>query len=114
MAGATKQIAKQRIHILFDLAEKIYTFNPQLAQRYIETARKIAMSARLNLPSIHSRRICKKCNTLLIPGKNSRVRIKPRRKPHIVITCLNCGNKKRIPLNPPKNERLNRRITEIE
>jgi ribonuclease P protein subunit RPR2 len=33
-----------------------------------------------------------------LPGTNCRVRIKQRRQPHIVITCLNCGHQKRIPL----------------
>ncbi len=100
MSGNTKQIAKQRIQVLFELAENICKTNPQLAQRYIEMARKIAMSARLSLPTAYTRRICKKCNSLLIPGESSRVRIKPRREPHVVVTCLSCGNQKRIPLKP--------------
>ncbi|NLE05849.1 MAG: ribonuclease P [Crenarchaeota archaeon] len=107
MSSETKQIAKQRINVLFELAEANYKTNPQIARRYIEIARKIAMSARLGLPTIYTRKICKKCHSFLFPGETSRVRTKSRREPHIVITCLNCGNQKRIPLKPKlklKNE----------
>jgi ribonuclease P protein subunit RPR2 len=99
LSGDTKQIAKQRVRILFELAEANCKNNPALATRYVETARRIAMSARLGLPTVYTRRICKKCHSLLVPGQNSRVRIKSRREPHIVVTCFNCGNQKRIPLN---------------
>ncbi len=113
MSGVTKQIARQRVQVLFELAETMHKINPQLARRYVELARKIAMSARLGLPTDYTRRICKECNTLLVPGESSRVRIRPRREPHVIVTCLNCGNQKRIPLkNKPKKVRQEQ--TEIE
>lgn len=92
-----KQIAKQRIQTLFEQATLIHKTNPQLAQRYIAMARKIAMAARLCLPAVYKRQICKKCNALLVPGETSRVRLKSKREPHVVITCLNCGSQTRIP-----------------
>ena len=105
MDSTTKQIAKQRIQVLFQQAQSIYKTNPQLAHRNIEIARKIAMSARLSLPKVYTRQICKNCNSLLVPGENSRVRIKPKREPHVVVTCLNCGNQTRIPLKIKKQEK---------
>jgi ribonuclease P protein subunit RPR2 len=96
--STAKQIAKQRIAILFEQATQQRRTNPQLAQSYIGTARKIAMAARVRLPQRYRRQICKTCNTLLVPGETSRVRVRPKREPHIVITCLNCGNQIRIPL----------------
>jgi len=100
--GTTKEIARQSVQVLFELAETTRKTNPQVVQRYIETARKIAMSARLCLPAAYTRQICKECNSLLIPGETSRVRIKPRREPHMVITCLKCGHQTRLPLKTKK------------
>lgn len=109
MNSTVKQIAKQRIQILFQQAERTYKENPQLSQRYIQIARKIAMSARMRLPHGFKRRICKKCSSFLVPGQNSRVRIKSKRETHLVVTCLNCGNQTRIPLQNKLKEK-----TEIE
>ncbi len=105
MDSTTKQIAKQRIQVLFQQARDIHKIDPHLAQRNIETVRKIAMSARLSLPKVYARQICKKCNSLLVPGESSRVRIKSKREPHVVVTCLKCGNKTRTPIRIKKLEK---------
>jgi ribonuclease P protein subunit RPR2 len=107
--STTKQIARRRVQILFQQATQIYRQNPELAKNYLLSAKKIAMSSRMRLPVIYRRRICKNCNTLLVPGESSRVRTKPAREPHIVITCLKCGSQKRIPLRAKSKEK-----TEIE
>ena len=107
--STTKQIARQRIQVLFQQATFTYKTNPKMAQSYIGTARKIGMAARVRLPTAYKRQICKDCDTLLVPGETSRVRIKPRRQPHIVVTCLNCGSLTRIPLKAKNKEK-----TEIE
>jgi len=104
MNFTTKQIAKQRIEVLFQQAEETRRENPQLASRYVETARKIAMAAKIRFPTKYKRRICKNCNALLVPGNNCRVRIKQRREPHVVITCLNCGCQTRMLLRKKKGE----------
>jgi ribonuclease P protein subunit RPR2 len=109
MNGAAKQLARQRVQILFQQAKNTYKANPALASRYVETARKIAMSARIRLPTVYKRQVCRSCNAFLVPGETSRVRIKPRREPHIVITCLKCGSQTRIPLKVKSKEK-----TEIE
>jgi ribonuclease P protein subunit RPR2 len=107
MDSTTKQIAKHRIQILFQQAEEAYRENPQLASRYIEVARKIAMAAKIRLPTHYKRRICRNCNALLVLGENCRVRVKQRREPHLVVTCLDCGHQMRVLLRKKKgvNER---------
>jgi len=102
MDSTTKQIAKYGIRVLFQRAEKTRKENPRLASRYVETARKIAMAAKIRLPTRYKRRICKNCNTLLVPGDNCRLRIKQKREPHLVITCLNCGYQTRVLLRKKK------------
>ena len=93
-----KQIAKQRIQKLFDEAKKVGRSDPKLAAGYVKSARRIAMAARIRLPVDFRRETCKSCNALLVQGYNCRVRVKQKREPHVVITCLNCGNQTRIML----------------
>jgi len=100
-----KLIARQRIQILFEQAKQVCKTNPQLAMHYIKSARKIAMAAKIRLPAEFKRETCKNCNTLLVYGYNCRVRIKQNREPHIVITCLNCGNSTRIMLTKKKEQK---------
>ena len=104
MKSTAKQIAKQRVQVLFQQAKSVYRNNPQLCSRYIATARKIAMAAKIRLPTTYKRQICKNCNMLLVLGDNCRVRIKQKREPHIVITCLNCGRKTRILLRKKREK----------
>lgn len=105
MNATTKQIAIQRIQILFQQATQTYKKNPEQAQNYLLTAKKIAMAARVRLPAGYKRRVCKNCSNLLVPGKSSRVRIKSKREPHIAVTCLVCGTTMRLPLKPKTKEK---------
>ena len=98
MDATTKRIALQRIRTLFHLAREAIHEDPELAQRYVDIARKVAMAARVRLPREYRRQVCRHCKSLILPGVNCRVRIKQRKDPHLVITCLNCGKQMRIPL----------------
>jgi ribonuclease P protein subunit RPR2 len=96
--GSIKDIARQRIEILFTQAKTIVDANPKLAAQYIGSARKIAMAAKIRLPLQFRRETCKECNVLFMHGVNCRVRVKQKREPHIVVTCLNCGKQTRYML----------------
>ncbi len=100
-----KQIARQRIQILFEQAKKIGGTNPKLAMQYVASARRIAMAAKTRLPIEFRRETCKECNTLFVQGVNCRVRIKQKREPHVVVTCLNCGNQTRILLKKKREQK---------
>ncbi|RLI07699.1 ribonuclease P [Candidatus Bathyarchaeota archaeon] len=93
-----REIALERIRILFRLADEVFHQNPERAQRYVDLARRIAMRVRIHLPRDLRRRICRRCKGFLVPGVNCRVRIRQRREPHVAITCLRCGAIMRIPL----------------
>jgi len=101
--SSIKQIALQRVHVLFGLAKQVAQENPELAQRYVRLARKIVMRARLRLPREYRFLVCRKCKSFILPGVNCRTRIQPRREPHMVITCLMCGGVNRIPIKGRKN-----------
>ncbi|MEM2026461.1 MAG: ribonuclease P [Candidatus Bathyarchaeia archaeon] len=91
-------IALNRIKRLFNLAIEAFNERPDLSQRYVEIARKIAMRARIHLPKEYHLLICRRCKKFIFPGISSRIRLQPRREPHIVITCLYCGGYMRIPV----------------
>ena len=92
------KIPEERIRTLFKQAEITYPTDPQRAQRYIDLARKIGTRNRTHLPRDLRRRVCRSCKAYLVPGANSRTRIRQRREPHVAITCLGCGHVTRIPL----------------
>ncbi|MDR1992410.1 MAG: ribonuclease P [Nitrososphaerota archaeon] len=93
-----KQLARQRIDILFGQAKSIVHANPKLAAMYVLSARKIAMAARIHLPLTFRRETCRACSALFVHGVNCRVRVKQKREPHVVVTCLNCGKQTRYML----------------
>ena len=98
MDKSEKAIALRRIRRLFQLALKVVKEEPDLADRYAELARRIAMRARVKIPPEYKRLICKRCKRFIVPGLTCRVRLQPRREPHIAITCLRCGGIYRIPI----------------
>jgi ribonuclease P protein subunit RPR2 len=104
MDAAAKRIAKQRIQTLFRLAIETHKEDPELAQRYVDIARRVAMAAKVRLPTEYRRLVCRHCKSFILPGVSCRVRIKQRREPHVVITCLKCGGYMRIPLRGRKSE----------
>jgi ribonuclease P protein subunit RPR2 len=101
---SNKQIALERVHRLFHLAKNIIHEDPDLAQRYVRIARRVAMRTRLKLPKEYRRFICRKCKSFILPGVNCRVRIQQRRETHMVITCLICGKPARFPLRGEKKQ----------
>ena len=90
--GEQIQIAKERIAILFSLAEKEFPKHPELSNRYVEIARKINMKFNVPIPGNLKKRFCKECKNYIVYGRNARVRLNSERK-YVLITCLNCGNK---------------------
>lgn len=102
---SVRQVARQRIQTLFDEAKNIGKSDPKLAAQYVKSARRIAMAARIRLPVDFKRQSCRSCNALLVQGYNCRVRVKQKRQPHVVITCLNCGKQTRIMLSKRKEQK---------
>jgi ribonuclease P protein subunit RPR2 len=101
-----KQIARQRIQILFERARKVCKSDSKLTLQYVASARKIAMAAKICLPVEFRRETCKECNSLFVYGVNCRVRIRQKREPHVVVTCLNCGNQSRILLRKKRENNV--------
>ena len=93
--GPQRELARERIRILFQQAEKEFSMDKALAHRDVILARKIAMKLKVKIPSEFKRRFCKHCYRYLQPGVNSRVRT---RAGKVVISCLECKKFMRIPV----------------
>ena len=94
----SKKIALYRISFLFKMARDSFDRAPELAQRYVNLARKIGMRYKVNLPKEYRWKICHNCKSYLHPGRTCRVRFQSKRESHIVITCFTCGKINRRPL----------------
>ena len=68
------------------------------------------MKARVRLPPEYKRLVCKRCKRFIVPGLTCRVRLQPRREPHIAITCLRCGGIYRIPIKGRRGRRKARKL----
>ncbi|HDJ38758.1 MAG TPA: ribonuclease P [Methanosarcinales archaeon] len=101
-----KEIARQQIERLFELAEMVSRTRPLLSDRYIHLAKRIGMRNRVRIPTHLKRRMCKHCGKYLIPGRTCRVRLNGT---CVVVTCLACNKQTRYPYyrrqNPP-NDRI--------
>ena len=89
--GFLKELAKERANILIETVLKTSKDDMELAERQASMARKICMKFNVRLPYDKKQIYCKGCKKLIIPGKNSRVRLgfKPKA---LKITCLRCGH----------------------
>ncbi|KAI8494968.1 Ribonuclease P protein subunit p21 [Branchiostoma belcheri] len=83
----------QRMNFLYQMAHTVMSTNPnnvQLARFYTSTLKKVSKtSVQRQDPSV-KRTICKRCDSLLIPGVTATVRIRAKREKHVVVTCLEC------------------------
>lgn len=92
------QIAKERIVLLMQQADRAALGGDvELADRYVDMARRIGMRYNVRVTSAFRRRFCRACYGYLHPGVTARTRLSRGR---VVTTCLRCGHVSRIPLEP--------------
>lgn len=99
-----RDIAKERMDILFTLAVKEFSQNPSRSHRYVELARNISKKYNTKIPQKWSRSYCKNCYKFLCPGKNFQVRLV---SSEVHIKCYECNNVMIIPYK--KEKKLKRR-----
>lgn len=101
------KIARERIDILFKLADESFEKYPERSDRYVEMARNIATKYNLRMPRIWKRRFCKQCNKFLKPGNNCQIRLKDS---CVTIKCLECGNMVNFPYIKEKKDKRRKTI----
>ena len=91
-----KDIARERIEVLFNQADKTFPENKDRADRYVELARKIAMSYRVKIPKELNKKFCENCYSYIKPGVNCKVEMDSEEKT-VKWKCEECGHVKRYP-----------------
>jgi RNase P subunit RPR2 len=91
-----KEMASSRIDSLFKLAKirARESGGSRLSKRYIKIAREISRHYKIKLPVEMRNGTCKKCNNVLVPGLNCKVRISSVSK--AAIYKCECGEENRI------------------
>jgi ribonuclease P protein subunit RPR2 len=84
----------ERVIYYLNLAKENLKDHPERSRRYVEIARKIAMRKRVRIKKLKFK-FCKKCNSYLLPGYNSKVEIDKNKK-IIKYICLYCGSERKI------------------
>jgi ribonuclease P protein subunit RPR2 len=88
-----RAIAEHRMAILLDLSRlEALSGRSERSQRYFKLAKAIGM--RTNTPLPRGTLYCRKCESLMLPGRNCRVRL---RNGRIVMHCLDCDTVRRRP-----------------
>lgn len=98
-----KDIAEERITILFGLSEDEFKEHPERSHRYVALARKIGMRYNVKIPKELKRRVCNYCYSYLYPAKNCIVRSNST-KQAMEIRCLECDKVNRYPYNKEKGK----------
>ncbi|MFH0874411.1 MAG: ribonuclease P protein component 4 [archaeon] len=90
-----KNVAKERIIILFEQAKLKFHEDSKLSDRYVVLARKISMKYKVRIPRELKRMFCKHCSKYLVTGANCRVRLNDGK---VVYYCFGCKNYMRFPV----------------
>ncbi len=93
--GIVKKIAAKRMEILHGLAKESYKTDPELSMQYVKLIRRISRHYKIALDPDFKKSVCRKCNSVLIPGKSSSVRLVSG-KHYVAIKCLNCGSEMHV------------------
>ncbi|MGD0728498.1 MAG: RNAase P [Candidatus Micrarchaeaceae archaeon] len=91
--ATVKRIANERIIILYNLAKE--ETDPKLSKRYVKILKQIGRHYKIKLPKQIKRALCKKCNSVLIPGKSMTVRLASSKR-YLVYKCTECGTERHI------------------
>lgn len=105
-----QDIARERIEILFGLADNAALKGEMdLADSYVELARKIGMKFNVRISREYKRKFCKYCYHYLMPGKTSRSRINSREK-RVEVECFHCKRKMFFPYVREVKEKRRKKI----
>lgn len=93
-----------RITYLYQTSCALHERYPQLARGYSRSGTIILKKSVLKLSPEMKRSVCKKCNTVMIPGISMRIRTENKSKSKapehemLIYECSTCGKPKRFPV----------------
>ncbi len=82
------QLAEERIHRLFELAEQELGKKPERSKRYVHIARELSKKHRVRMSREMKKKFCKKCGAYLKKGKNSETKTIGTLT---IVKCIECG-----------------------
>ncbi len=85
-----KEIAGERIDLLFGFASKTIGSDREQAGRYVKRMRYLSSHYKVPLPKRIRNGICKHCNEVMVPGLNASVRIVSSKR-YVATQCIKCG-----------------------
>lgn len=88
------EINQNRINFLYQLSTTVAEECPGLSSRYNTILKGLSQKCLTKLDPEIKRNICKRCNTMLIPGKTVTCRTIKKSKGTIKWTCTFCGKSK--------------------
>lgn len=100
-------IAIERMDILFSMAKKEFSTNPERSHRYVSLARKISKKYNTKIPPKWRRSYCKNCYKFLSPAHNSSIRLS---NGEVHIKCHECDHLMKIPYKKEKKEKRRAKI----
>lgn len=86
-------IALQRMYRLMDLALDEWKNHPERSKDYLQLMKKIGTRNKVRIPKELKELYCKKCLSLLLEGKDKKIRVKEK---ILLIECLNCKTIKKV------------------
>jgi ribonuclease P protein subunit RPR2 len=89
------EIVKERIDVLFSLAKEYAATDSELSREYVRHMKKISTHCRMKLPKEVKNGVCRKCDSVLIPGLNASVRIASSKR-YVVYECLACKAERHV------------------
>ncbi len=102
-----REIAAERIRILYDLAVARAGKDVALSTEYVKTLRRMSAHYKVGIPEDIKDRICKRCNLVLIPGLTAGVRLASS-KGYVVYSCNRCRGENHIFYKPVRAARIAR------
>ncbi len=94
-SGVVREVAKERIGILYDLAKKAYPSDSELSKKYIRIIKQISRHYKITLPREVKTGVCKKCGSVLVPGASVKIRLVSSNG-FVSRKCVDCGHETRV------------------
>lgn len=93
------EITQNRVNYLYQLSKTMAEHCPGLSSTYNTILKGLSQKNLLKIDPEIKRNICKRCNTMLIPGKTVTCRTIKKSKGTIKWTCTFCGKSKTFKKN---------------
>ncbi|KAI8057003.1 RNAse P Rpr2/Rpp21/SNM1 subunit domain-containing protein [Syncephalis plumigaleata] len=73
-----------------------------LGRFYVSSLRTVARRNVLRIDPTLKRSLCRRCDSLLLPGVNANIRVEETANPAVITDCCFCKTGRRLPLQPDK------------